>query len=183
MVVGFATKEGMTNISSTKTATDKITRLFYHDSGKKFFSTSDQMYSSQVFSVLTSGLDYILSDAFFQFGQGDVIGVGWLKEGDIFFTKNGEYLGVAFRNVKLIPGSPLFLFRFSVVIYYLFLGKYYACFGIERGFKTVMCNFGHSPFRYRLSQFERLAEKGKHKESSKSSIYLSFIREGRSFFI
>ena len=68
----------------------------------------------------------------------DVIGCGLLG-GDLFYTKNGEFLGVAYRNVPhgLYPS--------------VYLGY---------PSSTVVTNFGQSPFRFRLDwdEVRRLCE-------------------------
>jgi hypothetical protein len=66
------------------------------------------------------------------FGQGDVIGLGWLRdEGCIFLTKNGRNLGIAFRNVR---------------------GRFFPVIGMI-GFRTrVRLNFGEDPFKYDVLQ-------------------------------
>ncbi|KAI7842482.1 hypothetical protein COHA_003836 [Chlorella ohadii] len=63
------------------------------------------------------------------FGPGDVIGAGiHLTKHEIFFTKNGEHLGVAFRNVG---GHPLF-----------------PTIGLHSQGAKVEVNFGRQPFHY-----------------------------------
>jgi hypothetical protein len=63
------------------------------------------------------------------FGPGDVVGAGiHLTKHEIFFTKNGEHLGVAFRNVG---GHPLF-----------------PTIGLHSQGAKVEVNFGRQPFQY-----------------------------------
>ena len=63
-----------------------------------------------------------------EFGTGDVVGCG-VVGGSCFFTKNGDFLGVAFRGV---PGG-------------LYPTAYLYVVG-----QTVEANFGHSTFRFDL---------------------------------
>ncbi|KAL4855353.1 Ran-binding protein M [Chlorella vulgaris] len=63
------------------------------------------------------------------FGPGDVVGAGiHLTKHEIFFTKNGEHLGAAFRNVT---GHPLF-----------------PTIGLHSEGAHVAVNFGRQPFQY-----------------------------------
>ena len=62
-----------------------------------------------------------------QFGTGDVVGCG-VVGGSCFFTKNGDFLGVAFRGVP---------------------GGLYPKAGLFEGV-TVEANFGESAFRFDL---------------------------------
>ena len=62
-----------------------------------------------------------------KFGEGDVMGCGVI-DGNCFFTKNGDFLGVAYRRVP--PGL-------------------YPTVGLGP-FGTVNANFGQSPFRFNL---------------------------------
>ena len=70
------------------------------------------------------------------FTNNDVIGCGLLGR-DLFFTKNGEFLGVAFRNVP---------------------HGLYPSVGLHDA--TVVTNFGQTPFRFRLDwdEVRRLCE-------------------------
>ena len=62
------------------------------------------------------------------FTTDDIIGCGFdVQSNSIFFTKNGEYLGPAFRNVQ---------------------GKFYPVVGINVVGTSLLVNFGQMPFRY-----------------------------------
>ena len=62
-----------------------------------------------------------------RFGKGDVVGCG-LVRGILFFTKNGEFLGPAYREVRgeLYPGVSLLWSS------------------------AVVANFGQSPFVFKI---------------------------------
>ena len=62
-----------------------------------------------------------------KFGKGDIVGCG-IVDNNCFFTKNGDFLGVAFREVSLL--SCLFP---TVGLY---------------SKDTVNANFGQHPFRF-----------------------------------
>ncbi|EFN56813.1 hypothetical protein CHLNCDRAFT_144348 [Chlorella variabilis] len=63
------------------------------------------------------------------FGPGDVVGAGiHLSKHEIFFTKNGQHLGTAFRNVT---GHPLF-----------------PTIGLHSQGASVEFNFGRQPFQF-----------------------------------
>ena len=64
-----------------------------------------------------------------EFGKGDIVGCG-IIDNKCFFTKNGDFLGVAFREVSLL--SCLFP---TVGLY---------------SEDTVKANFGQHPFRFNL---------------------------------
>ena len=58
----------------------------------------------------------------------DVIGCGWYsRTGEIFFTKNGKALGVAFKNV---------------------FGEFYPFVGVNSQNSCILANFGQMPFRF-----------------------------------
>ena len=62
------------------------------------------------------------------FGRGDVIGCGWTRwDGKVFFTKNGQHLGMAFKHV---------------------VGRFYAVVAAVEYGSRVTVNFGQEPFRY-----------------------------------
>ena len=77
------------------------------------------------------------------FTRGDVIGCGWnMREGTIFFTKNGKHQGIAFRNVY---------------------GNFYASVGVDSIDVTILVNFGQMPLLYDLPA-ELTAAQGTHIE-------------------
>ena len=67
------------------------------------------------------------------YNTGDVIGCGLLK-GTLFYTKNGEFLGVAYRDVigVLYPSVSLY----------------------GNGSNPVVANFGQSPFVFNIDWTE-----------------------------
>lgn len=69
----------------------------YHgDDGKKFHNQSNNNNSY-------TGIPY--ADPF---GIGDEIGCGIIfRTKEIFFTKNGKYLGIAFQNINLNSAYPI----------------------------------------------------------------------------
>eukprot|EP01132_Coremiostelium_polycephalum_P002496 gene2496-3088_t len=89
------------------------------------------------------------------FTRNDVIGCGWnRKDGRVFFTKNGKYLGTAFKNV---------------------FGDYYPVAAMTSG-GSLSVNFGQTPFQYDLTpltsyHLETLSEK------TLPSMALSYVSE------
>eukprot|EP01087_Luapelamoeba_hula_P012781 TRINITY_DN3603_c0_g1_i4.p1 TRINITY_DN3603_c0_g1~~TRINITY_DN3603_c0_g1_i4.p1 ORF type:complete len:4801 (-),score=871.08 TRINITY_DN3603_c0_g1_i4:39-14441(-) len=66
------------------------------------------------------------------FGRGDVVGCGWTKwDGRVFFTKNGQHLGTAFKHIY---------------------GRFYAVVGAVEYGSRVTINFGQEPFRYNFGE-------------------------------
>eukprot|EP01119_Soliformovum_irregulare_P010328 TRINITY_DN2538_c2_g1_i2.p1 TRINITY_DN2538_c2_g1~~TRINITY_DN2538_c2_g1_i2.p1 ORF type:complete len:2760 (-),score=753.14 TRINITY_DN2538_c2_g1_i2:11-8005(-) len=66
------------------------------------------------------------------FVKDDVIGCGWnSKEGTVFYTKNGRYLGTAFRNVY---------------------GRFYPAVGVNSRGAQINVNFGQSQFTFDLGK-------------------------------
>ncbi len=60
------------------------------------------------------------------FGVGDIVGCGWnIRSGELYFTKNGEYLGSAFDSVQ---------------------GRFYPVIWLEAEHVKVEVNFGQEPF-------------------------------------
>uniref|UniRef100_A0A7S3EBH9 B30.2/SPRY domain-containing protein n=2 Tax=Rhodosorus marinus TaxID=101924 RepID=A0A7S3EBH9_9RHOD len=68
-----------------------------------------------------------------QCSTGDVIGVCWnLEQNNMFFTKNGKSIGVAFSNVR---------------------GSYYPSVGLQSCGGVVLGNFGDSPFVFDIEGY------------------------------
>jgi hypothetical protein len=67
-----------------------------------------------------------------RYNTGDIIGCGInFKTGEVFFTKNGEFLGVAYQGAK---------------------GKaYYATVGFRNPLAKAKLNFGATPFKFDFS--------------------------------
>ncbi|CCO26724.1 Ran-binding protein 10 Short=RanBP10 [Rhizoctonia solani AG-1 IB] len=67
------------------------------------------------------------------FGTGDIIGCGVdFTEGTAFYTKNGEFLKKAFRNIK---------------------GDLYPSVGLRTPKERVLANFGQDPFRFDVATY------------------------------
>ncbi|KAF8707639.1 SPRY protein, partial [Rhizoctonia solani] len=67
------------------------------------------------------------------FGTGDIIGCGVdFTEGTAFYTKNGEFLKKAFRNIK---------------------GNLYPSVGLRTPKERVLANFGQDPFRFDVATY------------------------------
>eukprot|EP00887_Chlorella_sp_A99_P001255 scaffold14.g1255.t1 len=83
------------------------------------------------------------------FGTGDVVGAGiHLPRGQIFFTKNGKHLGMAYRNVTSHPLFPTL--------------------GLHSPGATVHVNFGARPFAYDIDGLA-LAERRHEAEEVESN--------------
>ena len=66
------------------------------------------------------------------FGKGDVVGCCWVKsDGKLFFTKNGNALGTAYKNI---------------------IGQFCVGIGLAEFGARITVNFGQEPFRYDFSK-------------------------------
>ena len=130
-----------------------------------------------------------------------MIGCGWTKGGNVFFSKNGTFLGVAFRNMKYFQGNYYFFSIFFSIFFFLFLFfsspstlililiftvPAYPFFGVEEGSTaSILANFGQMPFHLENPGVfvDDFAEKGETNENSQSRLSSVFICEGiRIFF-
>ncbi|KAJ3351665.1 Ran-binding protein 9 [Allomyces javanicus] len=88
------------------------------------------------------------------YGTGDVVGCGInFTSGDVFFTKNGLFRGVAFRNVKVDPNAPT---SRSANAQPVGLPRaLFPCVGMRTKGEAIRVNFGHVPFRFDIAQYVR----------------------------
>ncbi|KAI3644334.1 hypothetical protein MP228_010498 [Amoeboaphelidium protococcarum] len=91
------------------------------------------------------------------FTTGDVIGCGVnFHSGDIFYTKNGSLIGVAFRdfyrqlNLQSSSGSSARTSSVTITRQNLQL---YPCVGLRTVGEIVESNFGQKPFRFDIIQY------------------------------
>jgi hypothetical protein len=92
------------------------------------------------------------------FTKNDVIGCGLnSKEGTVFFTKNGKYLGVAFKNVY---------------------GRFFAGIGSSSA-ASVLVNFGQMPFLFDLNGLPETPVRDSEENKGKvAHVAMSFASEG-----
>ncbi|GAM23782.1 hypothetical protein SAMD00019534_069570 [Acytostelium subglobosum LB1] len=90
------------------------------------------------------------------FTRNDVVGCGWnRKEGKVFFTKNGKYLGTAFKNV---------------------FGDYYPAVQLGSNV-SLSVNFGASPFLYDVTPLTSSHLEQTISEKNMPSMSLSYVSE------
>ncbi|EGG14125.1 putative ubiquitin-protein ligase [Cavenderia fasciculata] len=92
------------------------------------------------------------------FTRNDIVGCGWnRKDGKIFFTKNGKYLGAAFKNVIYGDLVPVVM--------------------IESGV-SVSCNFGHNAsFNYDVASLTSSHLESAISERNLPSMALCYVSE------
>ncbi|KAI3635225.1 hypothetical protein MIR68_006791 [Amoeboaphelidium protococcarum] len=107
------------------------------------------------------------------FTTGDVIGCGVnFHSGEIFYTKNGSLIGVAFRdfyrqlNLQSSSGSSA---RTSAVTITRQNLQFYPCVGLRTVSEIVESNFGQKPFRFDIIQYIK---------EEKAKVYQQVIHSG-----
>lgn len=94
----------------------------------------------QIFSSHPQGKAY--GGAQHRYGPTDTIGCGVnFRTGEAFFTKNGNYLGLAFSNIKA--------------------DKLFPCVGMKKAGEGVKANFGQRPFVYDINAHVRVSVPGR----------------------